>query len=276
MTRHLPRSTVAVVRKWLVLALVFVSCGPAVATAPQATPSALPSALPVAVSAAPAAVPQASPTPAPACGERGAGAVPDGWTCAETTKVDLDGDGWPDMFVIFARTAPTNGENWRARIALTAGPTYEIGFAADVDDVSSMIRGLVDVDRDGRDDVLVELGRGASTEVVGVFGLGKGGLMQATYQDGTKARLLFAGSVRHGAAVECRSQSGRAELVLRGISNYTADDQWDWSESVYTWSSKVLVLSSQRKGVIKVPHPFDPPPNEDAFWSFRCFGVDLF
>jgi hypothetical protein len=63
---------------------------------------------------------------------------------------------------------------------------------------------------------------------------------------------------------------------MRGISNYTADDQWDWSESVYTWSSKVLVLSSQRKGVIKVPHPFDPPPNEDAFWSFRCFGVDLY
>jgi len=163
-------------------------------------------------------------------------------------------------------------------VGFVEGPEakYEIGFAADVDDVGSMIRGRVDVDRDGRDDVLVELGRGASTEVVGVFGLGKSGLTQATYQDGTKARLLFAGSVRHGAAVECRSESGRAELVLRGISNYTADDQWDWSESVYTWSSKVLVLSSQRKGVIKVPHPFDPPPNEDAFWSFRCFGVDLF
>jgi hypothetical protein len=202
--------------------------------------------------------------------------VPDGWTCAETTKVDLDGNGWPDVFVIFARTAPASGDAWLARIALNGGPTYEIGFAADVDDARSMIRGLVDVDRDGRDDVLVELGHGASTEIVGVFGLGKNGLAQAAYQDGTKARLLFAGSVRHGAAVECRSQSGRAELVMRGISNYTADDQWDWNESVYTWSSKVLVLTSQRKGVIKVAHPFDPPPNEDAFWSFRCFGVDLY
>jgi hypothetical protein len=229
----------------------------------------------VAPSSAPSAAPDASPTPAPACGEPGAGSVPDGWACAETARVDLDGNGWPDVFVIFARTAPLNGENRRARIALTAGPTYEVGFAAEVEDAASMIRGLVDVDRDGRDDVLVQLGRGASTEVVGVFGLGKSGLMQATYQDGTKARLLFAGSVRHGAAVECRSQSGRAELVLRGISNYSADDEWDWSESVYTWSSKVLVLSSQRKGVIKVAHPFDPPPNEDAFWSFRCFGVDL-
>ncbi|OLC19235.1 MAG: hypothetical protein AUH33_06020 [Chloroflexi bacterium 13_1_40CM_68_21] len=206
----------------------------------------------------------------------GAGPIPDGWNCAETTKVDLDGNGWPDVFVIFARTAPASGDPWLARIVLTGGPTYEIGFTADVDEARSMIRGHVDVDRDGRDDVLVELGHGASTEIVGVFGLGKNGLVQAAYQDGTKARLLFAGSVRHGAAVECRSQSGRAELVMRGISNYTADDQWDWSESVYTWSSKVLVLSSQRKGVIKVPHPFDPPPNEDAFWSFRCFGVDLY
>ncbi|HEV8469279.1 MAG TPA: hypothetical protein VGR46_06690 [Candidatus Limnocylindria bacterium] len=263
-------------RKWLALALVLASCGPAVATAPKALPTALPSRVPAAVSAAPSAVPLATPSPAPACGTPGAGPVPDGWTCAETTKVDLDGNGWPDVFVIFARTAPASGDAWLARIALNGGPTYEIGFAADVDDARSMIRGLVDVDRDGRDDVLVELGHGASTEIVGVFGLGKNGLAQAAYQDGTKARLLFAGSVRHGAAVECRSQSGRAELVMRGISNYTADDQWDWNESVYTWSSKVLVLTSQRKGVIKVAHPFDPPPNEDAFWSFRCFGVDLY
>jgi hypothetical protein len=275
MTRNAARRNLRTVRKWLVLALVLASCGPAVASAPQPTSTGFPGLLPVVVSSAPSGVPDASSTPAPACDEPGAGPVPDGWTCAETTKVDLDGNGWPDVFVIFVRAASTNGESWRARIALTAGPTYEIGFAADVDNAASMIRGLVDVDRDGRDDVLVELGRGASTEVVGVFGLGKTGLMQATYQDGTKARLLFAGSVRHGAAVECRSQSGRAELVLRGISNYSADDEWDWSESVYTWSSKVLVLSSQRKGVIKVAHPFEPPPNEDAFWSFRCFGVDL-
>ena len=275
MTGSTGRGSLRLVRKWLVLALVLTSCGPAV-TAPKAAPTTQPSSAPAAVSAAPSAVPFATPSAAPACGVPGAGPVPDGWTCAETTKVDLDGNGWPDVFVIFARTAPASGDPWLARIVLTGGPTYEIGFTADVDEARSMIRGHVDVDRDGRDDVLVELGHGASTEIVGVFGLGKTGLVQAAYQDGTKARLLFAGSVRHGAAVECRSQSGRAELVMRGISNYTADDQWDWSESVYTWSSKVLVLSSQRKGVIKVPHPFDPPPNEDAFWSFRCFGVDLY
>ena len=275
MTHFRSRGTLAIVRKLLALALVLVSCGPAVARAPQVTPAELPTAAPVTIPAAAAGLPSGSPTPAPACGLSGAGPVPDGWTCAETTKVDLDGDGWPDVFAVFARVKPASGEPWRARIALTAGPTYELDFAADVDDGASIIRGLVDVDSDGRDDVLVELGRGASTEVVGVFGLGRVGLVQAAYQDGTKARLLFAGSVRHGAAVECRSQSGGAELVLRGISNYTADDQWDWSESVYTWSSKVLVLIAQRKGVIKVAHPFDPPPNEDAFWSFRCFGVDL-
>src|SRR3989442_5283895 len=85
-----------------------------------------------------------------------------------------------------------------------------------------MIRGHVDVDRDGRDDVLVELGHAASTEIVGVFGLGKNGLVQAAYQDGTKPRLLFAGSLRPGAAVQCRSQSGRAQLVMRAVSTHSA------------------------------------------------------
>src|SRR3989442_13983033 len=115
-----------------------------------------------------------------------------------------------------------------------------------------MIRGHVDVDRDGRDDVLVELGHGASTEIVGVFGLGKNGLVQAAYQDGTKARLLFAGSVRHGAAVECRSQSGRAERGMRWRSNYTPYHHWDGVWMAYTWSLKDLSLVWQRKGVLKV------------------------
>src|SRR2546422_1341128 len=150
MTGSTGRGSLRLVRKWLVLALVLTSCGTAV-TAPKAAPTTQPSSAPAALSAAPTAVPFATPSAAPACGVPGAGPVPDGWTCAETTKVDLDGNGWPDVFVIFARTAPASGDSWLARIVLTGGPTYEIGFTADVDEARSMIRGHVDVDRDGRD-----------------------------------------------------------------------------------------------------------------------------
>ena len=261
------------VRKTVVLALVLASCAPLAA---PARPDA-PGATPVASPGLPAATPPAA--GAAACGVAGAGVVPPDMTCVETVRRDLDGDGWPDALVILAdqkSLGPGGGDGWRARVVLATGAMFELAFAAEPTlPGHSMIRGFVDADRDGRDDVLVELGRGASTETIGVFGFGRNSLMQATYQDGTKARLLFAGSVRHGAAVECRSQAGRAELVMRGISNYTADDQWDWSESVYTWSSKVLVLSSQRKGSIKVAHPFDPPPDEEAYWSFRCFGLNF-
>src|ERR1700716_2142519 len=97
MTRHTPRSTLGVVRKWLPPALLLATRAPAPATAPQARPGALPSALPPAASAVPSVLPGASPTPAPACGERGAGPVPDGWSCAEATKGDLGGDGWAGM-----------------------------------------------------------------------------------------------------------------------------------------------------------------------------------
>jgi hypothetical protein len=261
------------VRKTLVAALVLASCAPVAAPARPEAPAAVPVPPPALQATTPENV-SAAP-----CGVAAAGVLPVEMTCVEVVRRDLDGDGWPDALVILADAKslePGGGEGWRVRVALATGATYEVGFAAEPTlSGRSMIRGFVDVDRDGRDEALIELGRGASTEMIGVFGLGRSGLTQATYQDGTKARLLFAGSVRHGAAVECRSQAGRAELVMRGISNYTADDQWDWSESVYTWSAKVLVLSSQRKGSIKVAHPFDPPPNEEAYWSFRCFGLNF-
>jgi hypothetical protein len=268
------------VRWWLALALVLASCGPASTAAPVAAPSSRPVPIVTAPAESPAVLPSPTPTSTePACGDKAAGSLPSGWICVEAVRHDMDGDGWQDAFVILARPAsnrPGESDEWRARVVLTGGRIYEVGFAPDSVDGSSMIVGFVDADGDTRDDALVELGRGASTAMVGVFGFGRNGLAQASYQDGTMARLLFAGSVRHGAAVECRSRGGRAELVLRGISNYKADDQWDWTESVYTWSSKVLILTSERSGVIKVPHPFDPPPNEEAYWSFRCFGVDLY
>lgn len=266
-------------RVMVAIVLLLAACGPA-ASAPVATPRVTTpietiGAAPT-LEAAPSLTPAPTPAPIFACGDRGAGPLPEGWLCTETARHDLDGDSWPDVFVLLTREDPTRGpaDDWRARAVLTNGTIHELDFAA-VDLDGTKIRGFVDVDRDGRDDALVELDRGASTKMVGVFGIGPDGLAQAAYEDGTKARLLFAGSVRHGAAVECRSRAGRAELVQRGIANYRADDQWDWSESVYTWSGKVLVLAAESAGVIKVERPFDFPADADLYWGFSCFGIFL-
>jgi hypothetical protein len=273
------------VRRWLpiVVILVLVSCAAALPS-PKATTdvdpgeSSAPSdGAPVSPSPSAAAIWAPAPTAAPRLTFAVGGVI-------GSAQGDFDCDGHPDLLEFFNAAHPGTyaGVNAGklARLTRSSGGVLDLpfdgmpfdGMPLDAPGQSPLI-GIADVNGDGCDDAIVTVGHGASTIWTG-FLVYDGDELRLVEEEGKPAIFLFAGSVRHGNAIECRRTKDAPEIVARAVSDYVSDSQWDIVEDVHHWSTKSrLVLWSTSRSAITVSVPYTMPTDHDRYWGLSCGNV---
>ena len=255
----------AVRRLLLTLSFTLAACAPAQVTAPSAVPSVSPSASPT-LTLRPTASPTATPVPSPS---PTLAPVPLGGT-----RADFDCDNATDDLLFFAiplvPSAPSGPPepDKLARLVLASGGTHELRFEAE--GVGDPLIGTADVNGDGCADAIITVDHGASTTSTAFIVFDGKDLVEAD-EDGKPAIFLYEGSVRHGNAIECRRTKDVAEVVARGISNYTSEFQWDVVERVYRWSGRsTLALFATDRSVIAVATADAEPPDPGRYWGLSC------
>ena len=191
-----------------------------------------------------------------------------------SAEADFDCDGGTDRLEFFARVAEAPGDaNRLAQLTLATGAVHELMLVASVD--GAPLIGTADVNGDGCDDAIVTLDRGASTTQA-TFLVYDRGELRRVQEDGRPATFLFGGSVRHGNAIECRRTKDAAEIVVRGVSDYTSDYQWDAVEDVHRWATRSeLVLWSTTPSVIRVAVRYALPADESRYWGLSCGSLNV-
>ena len=194
------------------LVLPLVGCG-------QDEDSRLPAGAVVSLPAAPEPSPEASrPTPSapgpPAAtstpSRTGPSATGPAVTAPSATgpaaQGDVDGDGEPDEITYEASEAV---------VALSGGGVLRAGVEADIAPEDPVTAGVEDLDRDGRAEVFVKVGQGASTGFLLV--LRYDGTRLATLQrEGAPLLLAYGGSATHGDGFSC---TDAGTLLVRTASS---------------------------------------------------------
>jgi hypothetical protein len=258
----------------LVVALVLSSCAPVV-LAPAATggsgsdPSNAASPY---LTPAPPPIATAVPTPA-ATATRGVSPGPGG--VVGSAQADFDCDGLPDLLEFFDAPRPGSYVSLEAgklaRLTRSSGAVVELPFdGMPFDDPGNPLIGLADVNGDGCDDAIVNVGHGASTTFA-AFMVFDGSRLAEVAENGGPAIFIYEGSVRHGSAIECRTTRGLPEIVSRAVSDYTSDYQWDVVERVYRWPTRsTLTLYSTAMSVIHVANAYEQPADFARYWGLTC------
>jgi hypothetical protein len=102
---------------------------------------------------------------------------------------DVDGDGQDDQVGTF----PVEGIGTRLRVDLAAGGSVVHTIPAQADHTAT-VQAAVDLGRDGSDELWVEVGQGASTDIFGLYDL-DGCDLEAVQVDGTDAQFGIGGPV---------------------------------------------------------------------------------
>lgn len=196
----------------LVPALLLTACGDDAApgdtttTAATARPTASPRTAQPSAAPSGAASPSASVSSSPSAPASPAPAAP---MAVPAAQGDVDGDGEPDEI---------GYEGAEAVVVLSgSGRTVRASTEAAIDGDEPVTSGVEDLDRDGRAEVFVQVGQGASTGFLLV--LRYDGRVLAPLTVGGAPRLLaFGGSATHGDGFSC---TDAGTLVVRTA---TSDD----------------------------------------------------
>lgn len=170
---------------------------------------------------------------------------------------DVDGDGRRDR----ARLVYLGGygpDNWELVVDMTTLGQQTVRFTGDPvlpgGDDAPTIAGSVDADRDGRAEIFVKVGSGASTQFWTIFKLVGRQIRQVTIQ-GQPARLAVNGSVTHQDGFRCSGT--QFVTVHEGVArNYTT---WSYERDIYTWEGSTLVFVSKQTGQVTSAQPGNPP-----------------
>ena len=119
---------------------------------------------------------------------------------------DVDGDGEPDEITYEA------GE---AVVALSGGGVLRAGVEADIAPEDPVTAGVEDLDRDGRAEVFVKVGQGASTGFLLVLRY-DGTRLAALQREGAPLLLAYGGSATHGDGFSC---TDAGTLLVRTASS---------------------------------------------------------
>jgi len=244
------------------LVTLLAACGSRLVTTPDQTPSPQP-----ALSSAPMPSPTEPDVIVSAPNPTSPAASPT--DLVTRARGDFDCDGRPDDLALYVQpgAAPSANVAWRATLTLAAGGVHPLDFTAIRGPLQQVV-GIADVNGDGCDDAVVEVGNSASTTWIEFFVYDGADLREVREVD---KPFIFGGSVRHGDGIECRTTDGRAEIVHRSVSNNTSDFQWDVVERVYQWQGKAdLVPWSMRTLTIPVVHERDQPPEPWRYWALSC------
>ena len=119
---------------------------------------------------------------------------------------DVDGDGEPDEITY---------DGSEAVVALSGGGVLRAGVEADIAPEDPVTAGVEDLDRDGRAEVFVKVGQGASTGFLLVL-RHDGTRLAALQRDGAPLLLAYGGSATHGDGFSC---TDAGTLLVRSASS---------------------------------------------------------
>lgn len=156
---------------------------------------------------------------------------------------DVDGDGKADRISI-----PAAG---RLRIDYASGRVETVAFEAG--DQPARVLGSVDADHDGRAEVFVRSGSGASTEFATVFRSVADKLRVVTL-DGEQTRLGYGGSVTHRDAWACRPPT---EPIVTFTGTSADGERYTGPLRHYRFDGARLALIATESVTVT---PADPPP----------------
>lgn len=161
--------------------------------------------------AVPGLSPSASPVPSPAPSPprpspAAASASPSVARVVPAAQGDVDGDGSPDEIAY---------QGVEAVVVLSGGSTVRASTAADIDGEEPVTAGVEDLDRDGRAEVFVQVGQGASTGFLLVLRYDGRTLAPLTV-DGAPRLLAYGGSATHGDGFACAPDGS---LVVRSATS---------------------------------------------------------
>jgi hypothetical protein len=162
---------------------------------------------------------------------------------ASPVTADIDGDGRQDVASI-----PASG---RLQVRYGSGRTDTVAFAVSGGEAS--LQGIVDADGDGRDEVFVHVGTGASTDQTSVFRY-VAGRLQVVALDGHQLQLVSGASVRHANSWACRPP---ATPVVQWSGTSTDGLTYRGTEISYRFSGATLVPVSTRS--LTVDDTTSPP-----------------
>ena len=169
---------------------------------------------------------------------------------------NFDGDGRRDVASVYAAISPGTpcdfdhvSGRFTLRLQLATGATSDLQLGTLSGNTQRPCTELCvaiaapDVDQDGRSEVAVELGQGASEAWFALFRLGTDRIEPFVVQsrDGSRlAEFRLFGSLSHGGDFVCRTAKSGAPLVVQSSYGLTAQEKIVFGETVYAVDGSAL------------------------------------
>jgi hypothetical protein len=196
--------------------------------------------------------------------------VPEGSGCVSSLVADLNGDGSPDRFVVFARLAHRVPVSWwaEALVGDTVTLPYRLPFGQGVfgnPTTYPRVVGAADANGDGRAEVFVmlsaDLFHSGAQPIDGIFAV-RGKRIEPVTAGGRTFLFRTNGISRYGQGAVCGTQDGVATLTVGRVEQVPG--AWAWTEHTYTWRGLRLSPGSRRAGRL----PADLVINDPRVWHF--------
>lgn len=214
----------------------------------------------------PSSVPKWIPTSG-ACPTTHLEGLPAGSGCASLGRGDFDGDGSMDLVVAFAYPLDAKGfaQGWYVRF-IPGGPARSpLSMRLPVTQTNMRIEAVVDVNRDGRDDALLDYQDGATTNDLEIVTVSRGHLDRMGGPEGVPFGFTLGGSVEQGSGARCRLDKGIPEVVDLGY--FERSGAFRRFENIYRWHGTSLMLVDQEVARIA-------EADVGKYSQFHCFGLD--
>jgi len=203
--------------------------------------------------------------------------------CLTAIPADLDGDGAPDQFEVFAQLGVNDmPTSWRVRAVLSTGPTPEqpipTGAAAGgVRGVYPGAVGAVDANGDGRPEVFVKLAgilyHVAGQHILGIFDVTDGRIVPVQVRGQGRLEFVTGGALSFGQGAACTTTDGAPVLDLYRVRKSTTE-RWSIRTAEYRWEGDELVPSGVRYQSKPVKaEAFDP--SIAHLFELRCGDIEV-
>jgi len=186
--------------------------------------------------------------------------------CASLVRGDFDGDGASDTLLGYAHPLDAKGwaKQWHVRFIPGATARASRNMRLPLTQTNLRIVAVLDVNRDGRDDALLDYQDGATTNFLEIAVVSGGHLFLVSGPGGAPFSFGIGGSVLQGSGGGCRAAKGVPEIFDTGY--FERGGSFHSLENVYHWRG----LTLHRAG-----YPLGRIDQADIarLSAFHCFGV---